>query len=185
MLELAGGGLGLDRGPENVLMVPDVRPPGRWEPAELGVHPVTGGGPRGSMPAYIRRPLDELLRLMLDPEVAGGRLIVVRGEACAGKSRAAYEAVADRLADWLLEYPPTAAALAARLEAGIPAGTVLWLGELCRPWTGDLPPQDRNLMPEHQHLRILGGVTARQQHQPAEHPDHEQVQEAHDHKRRH
>ncbi|HWM99437.1 MAG TPA: hypothetical protein VNO54_20535, partial [Streptosporangiaceae bacterium] len=84
------------------------------------------------MPAYIRRPHDELLRSVLDPEVAGSRLIVVRGEACAGKSRAAYEAVADRLADWQLEYPPTAAALAARLEAGIPAWTVLWLGELCR-----------------------------------------------------
>jgi len=113
-------------------MVPDARPAGRWEPAELGVHPVTGGGLHGSMPAYIRRPHDELLRMVLDPEVADSRLIVVRGGACAGKSRAAYEAVADRLADWLLEYPPTAAALAARLEAGIPAWTVLWLGELCR-----------------------------------------------------
>jgi uncharacterized protein YidB (DUF937 family) len=113
-------------------MVPDARPVGRWEPAELGVHAVPGGGPHGPMPAYIRRPHDELLRAVLDPEVAGSRLIVVRGEACAGKSRAVYEALADRLADWPLEYPPTAAALAARLEAGIPAWTVLWLGELCR-----------------------------------------------------
>jgi len=40
--------------------------------------------------------------------------------------------VAGRLADWPLEYPPTAAALVARLEAGIPARTVVWLGELCR-----------------------------------------------------
>ena len=112
-------------------MVPDARPAGRWEPAELGVHPVIGG-PAGSLPAYIRRPHDEQLRRVLDPEVADSRLVVVRGEACAGKSRAAYEAVADRLADWPLEYPPTAAALAARLAAGIPAGTVLWLGELRR-----------------------------------------------------
>ena len=118
-------------------MVPDARPVGRWEPAELGVHPVVGGGPHASMPAYIRRPHDELLRLVLDPEVADSRLIVVRGEACAGKSRAAYEAVADRLADWQLEYPPTVAALAARLEARIPAWTVLWLGELCRYADGD------------------------------------------------
>src|SRR5271156_5764210 len=141
-------------GRENVLMVADARPAGRWEPAELGVHPVAGGGPDGSMPVYVRRPHDELLRLVLDPEVAGSRLIVVRGEACAGKARAAYEggggrllggagggspapgvaggggvvfvggacggrpraayeAVAGRLADWPLEYPPTAAALAA------------------------------------------------------------------------
>ena len=113
-------------------MVPGARPAGRWEPADLGVHPLAGGGRHGPMPAYIRRPHDEVLRLVLDPEVADSRLIVVRGEACAGKSRAAYEAVADRLADWPLEYPPTAAALLARLEAGIPARTVLWLGELCR-----------------------------------------------------
>ena len=116
-------------GSENVPMVPDARPAGRWKPAELGVHPVAGGGP---LPAYVRRPHDERLRLVLDPDVPASRLIVIRGDACAGKSRAAYEAVADRLADWRLEYPPTAAALAARLEAGIPAWTVLWLGDLCR-----------------------------------------------------
>jgi hypothetical protein len=88
-------------GRENVLMVADARPAGQWEPAELGVHPVAGGGPDGSMPVYVRRPHDELLRLVLDPEVADSRLIVVRGEACAGKSRAAYEAVAGQLADCL------------------------------------------------------------------------------------
>jgi hypothetical protein len=113
-------------------MVPDARPVGRWEPAELGVHPVTGGGSHGSLPAYIRRPHDEVLRRVLDPEVADSRLIVLRGGACAGKSRAAYEAVADRLADWRLVYPPTSAALTALLAAGIPAWTVLWLGELRR-----------------------------------------------------
>ena len=110
----------------------EARPAGRWVPAELGVHPVAGGDPRGSMPTYIRRPHGEKLRRVLDPEVADSRLIVVRGDAGTGKSRAAYEAVAARLADWPLEYPPTAAALAARLKAGIPAGTVLWLGELRR-----------------------------------------------------
>ena len=51
-------------------MVADARPAGRWEPTELGVHPVAGGGPDGSMPVYVRRPHDELLRLVLDPEVA-------------------------------------------------------------------------------------------------------------------
>ncbi|MGD0240529.1 MAG: hypothetical protein ABSB59_09400, partial [Streptosporangiaceae bacterium] len=110
-------------------MASDGRPAGQWEPAELGVHPVSGGGPT---PAYIRRPHDATLRLVLDPDVPDSRLVVIRGEACAGKSRAAYEAVADRLADWRLEYPPTAAALAARLDQGIPPWTVLWLGKLCR-----------------------------------------------------
>jgi hypothetical protein len=113
-------------------MEAQARPAGRWAPAELGVHPAVGGDPRGSMPAYILRPHDEKLRRVLDPEVTYSRLIVVRGDAGTGKSRAAYEAVMARLADWSLEYPPTAAALAVRLEAGIPAGTVLWLGELRR-----------------------------------------------------
>jgi hypothetical protein len=107
----------------------DARLAGHWTPAELGVHPVAGGGP---LPAYVPRPHDERLRVILAPPVARSRLVVVRGEPGTGTSRAAWEAVAELLAEWPLEYPQTAAALAARLEAGIPAETVLWLGELGR-----------------------------------------------------
>ena len=107
----------------------DARLAGQWTPAELGVHPVAGGGPP---PAYVRRPHDERLRVILAPPVASSRLVVVRGEPGTGTTRAAWETVAEVLAEWPLEYPRTAAALAARLEAGIPAGTVLWLGELGR-----------------------------------------------------
>jgi hypothetical protein len=103
------------------------RPAGQWTPAGLGVHQVAGGGP---MPSYYRRPHDERLRAVLNPETEYSRLVVVRGDALSGTSRTVYEAVTDVLADWALEYLPTAAALAARLEAGIPARTVLWLGEL-------------------------------------------------------
>ena len=103
------------------------RPAGRWDPVKLGVHQVIGGGP---MPTYVRRPHDELLRAVLDPAVSTSRLVVVRGGSSTGKTRAAYEAVKDRLADWRLDYPLDPGALAARLEAGIPARTVLWLGEL-------------------------------------------------------
>ena len=67
---------------------------------------------------------------VLDPAVAASRLVVVRGGSSTGKTRAAYEAVTARLADWQLDYPLDPGALAARLEAGIPARTVLWLGEL-------------------------------------------------------
>ena len=91
------------------------------------MHQVIGGGP---MPRYVPRPHDELLRAVLDPAVAASRLVVVRGGSSTGKTRAAYEAVADRLADWHLDYPLTPRALDARLKAGIPARTVLWLGEL-------------------------------------------------------
>ena len=100
---------------------------GGGTPVELGVHQVIGGGP---MPAYVRRPHDELLRAVLDPAVPASRLVVVRGGSSTGKTRAAYEAVADRLAGWRLDYPLNPAALKERLDAGIPARTVLWLGEL-------------------------------------------------------
>ena len=110
-------------------MTLDARLAGQWAPGELGVHPVVGGGP---LPRYVRRAHDERLRVILAPPVADSRLVVVRGEPCTGTSRAAWEAVAELLSEWPLEYPRTAAALAARLEAGIPAGTVLWLGELGR-----------------------------------------------------
>jgi hypothetical protein len=103
------------------------RPAERWDPVELGVHQVIGGGP---MPTYVRRSHDELLRAVLDPAVLTGRLVVVRGGSSTGKTHAAYEAVAARLADWHLDYPLDPSALAARLDTGIPVRTVLWLGEL-------------------------------------------------------
>jgi uncharacterized protein YidB (DUF937 family) len=107
------------------------QPPDRrvsqWMPAELGVHQAMGGGP---LPAYVRRPHDERLRAVLDPASEYSRLVVIRGNALAGISRTVYEAVTDVLADWVVEHPPTLAALAARLEAGIAPRTVLWLGEL-------------------------------------------------------
>ena len=49
---------------------------------------------------------------------------------------------------------------------------------------GDLPTQDCDLVPEHEDLRILGLVIPRQEHQPAKHPDHEQVDKTDEHERR-
>jgi hypothetical protein len=98
-----------------------------WTPAELGVHEVIGGGP---VPPYVRRPHDKLLHALLDPAVAASRLVVVRGGSSTGKTRAAYEVVVARLGNWQLDYPLDPGALKERLDAGIPAGTVLWLGEL-------------------------------------------------------
>jgi len=103
------------------------RPAAQWNPVALRVHQVIGGGP---MPTYIRRSHDDLLRAVLDPAVPASRLVVVRGGSSTGKTRAAYEAVAARLADWQLDYPLDPGVLAARLDAAIPARTVLWLGEL-------------------------------------------------------
>jgi hypothetical protein len=80
------------------------------------------------MTPYIRRPHDELLRVVLDPAEPASRLVVLRGDSCTGRSRAVYEAIADRLPDWPVCYPVTTA----ELGAGVPARTVLWLGELRR-----------------------------------------------------
>ena len=99
----------------------------RWDPVQLGVHKVIGGGP---MPPYVGRPHDELLRAVLNPTVLASRLVVVRGGSSTGKTRAAYEAVVRTLPNWQLDYPRDVGALKARLEAGIPARAVLWLGEL-------------------------------------------------------
>jgi uncharacterized protein YidB (DUF937 family) len=99
----------------------------QWNPVDLGVHRVIGGR---LMPSYVRRPHDELLGAVLDPAESKSRMVVVRGASSAGKTRAAYEAVLDWLPDWQLDYPLDVGALAERLNAGIPARTVLWLGEL-------------------------------------------------------
>ena len=47
-----------------------------------------------------------------------------------------------------------------------------------------LPAQDRDLMPRHEDLHVLDGITARQQRQPTKHPDHEEIDEADEHERR-
>jgi hypothetical protein len=47
-----------------------------------------------------------------------------------------------------------------------------------RSRASDLRPQHRDLMPQHQDRRIPRGITTRQEHQPAENPNHEQVDEA-------
>jgi hypothetical protein len=44
-----------------------------------------------------------------------------------------------------------------------------------------LTAQDRNLVPQHQDLQVLRGVAAREEHYPAEQPDHEQIDEAKEH----
>ena len=47
----------------------------------------------------------------------------------------------------------------------------------------DLAAQDRNLMPQDQDLHVFEASCA-EQHQPAEQPDHEEIEEAEEHHRR-
>ena len=46
---------------------------------------------------------------------------------------------------------------------------------------GDLAAQDRDLVPEHQDFHVLGNIAAGEERQPAEQPDHEQIDEAKEH----
>lgn len=46
---------------------------------------------------------------------------------------------------------------------------------------GDLTAQDRDLMPQYHDLRIFGDAAAGEQRQPAEQPEHEQINQAEEH----
>jgi hypothetical protein len=46
---------------------------------------------------------------------------------------------------------------------------------------GALTPQHRHFVTQNHDLRVFGRLATRQQHQPAEHPDHDQIQQTHRH----
>jgi hypothetical protein len=50
-----------------------------------------------------------------------------------------------------------------------------------RPWSADLPTQHGDLVTQHQQLRRLGGIASGEERQPAEHPNHDRVQQTHSH----
>jgi tetratricopeptide (TPR) repeat protein len=97
-----------------------------WSPVALGVHPSIGG----SLPAYVMRQHDILLRAAVHPGSAVNRLIVLRGGSSTGKSRSAFEAVRAQLTTWRVDYPRSVGVLVQRLDSGVRPQTVLWLGEL-------------------------------------------------------
>jgi hypothetical protein len=53
-----------------------------------------------------------------------------------------------------------------------------------RTSSGTSQAQDGDLMPQDQDLRVLSSITSRQERQPVEHPDHEQVGKTDEHERR-
>ncbi|MEV5508739.1 helix-turn-helix domain-containing/SEL1-like repeat protein [Streptomyces orinoci] len=118
--------------------VPDKpRPVSAWTAEQLGVHPAIHGTTHRAegafvLPDYVERDHDQRLRARLDAAVTGRQavMVVVRGESCTGKSRAAYEAVRACLGHWQLVFPKSAASLLALLAAdALAPRTVLWLNE--------------------------------------------------------
>jgi hypothetical protein len=50
-----------------------------------------------------------------------------------------------------------------------------------RSRAADLAAQDRGLVPEHQDFHVFGNIAAGEESQPAEQPDHEQIDETKEH----
>lgn len=96
------------------------------DPLALGVLPA-GLGESTPVPPYVPRDIDKELREKL--RSSGFTLLV--GEACAGKTRAAFEAMRDVLPDHLLLVPSAEREVAAVVEkARSSANCVLWLDNL-------------------------------------------------------
>ncbi|WP_152627917.1 hypothetical protein [Streptacidiphilus neutrinimicus] len=111
------------------------RPVPQWTAQQLNIHAAVPGDvpnarSRFALPAYVRRPHDDELRHRLNGIRSGQRaeLVVVRGGSCVGKTRTAYEAVKECLADWQLLYPKSAQSIILAHKAGLlTERTVLWL----------------------------------------------------------
>jgi len=112
------------------------------DPRRLGVHPAiaVAGVSRDIPPVYVRRDVDgaaDGLRSRLATAAAGrGGFVLLIGGSSVGKTRAAYEAITDLLADWWLVHPATGGEVAA-LATRPPERTVVWLDEIQRYLDGE------------------------------------------------
>ncbi|KAB1141117.1 sel1 repeat family protein [Streptomyces luteolifulvus] len=114
------------------------RPVRFWTSKRLGVHPAipghptAPGGPDFVLPAYVRRPHDDLLYTRLASAVTdcASLLVVVCGASCTGKTRTSMEALKAVPDDFQLLFPTDADSLLAMLATdALGPGTVLWLNE--------------------------------------------------------
>jgi hypothetical protein len=121
------------------LMLPNKRLPAVRDirdPVALGVHRAAAPAataPDGQAitdaPSYIPRDIDDELREQL---LAGG-FVLLAGDSTAGKSRAAFEAMRDTLADHVLIWPSVRDAIAVAVDrAAQERRCVLWLDDLER-----------------------------------------------------
>jgi tetratricopeptide (TPR) repeat protein len=93
------------------------------DPRQLGVHPAGSD----SMPTYVPRDVDEKLR----SRIARGGFVLLVGDSTAGKTRAAYEAIAATVPDHVIIAPKDRAALSAAAERAVQVSNcVVWLNDL-------------------------------------------------------
>lgn len=140
------------------------------DPLTLGVHPAGPGG-TGPVPPYVSRDIDFGLRHWLR---STGFILVV-GEACAGKTRTAFEAMRDVLPGHLLLVPSPGREVAAAIEmARDRTDCVLWLddfpvflrnGHITRKDVTELLARPRHhrvvlaTMRADDEIRLTGGLT--------------------------
>ena len=116
---------------------PEARPVAECDPIGLGVHRAIrvprqpSDVPSGDdLPKFVPRAHDGLLRAELDRGATDTKFIMLVGGSSTGKTRSAVEAIRDRLADWWLLRPRTAAGLIALIDGGwVRPRTVVWLDE--------------------------------------------------------
>ncbi|WP_449350184.1 tetratricopeptide repeat protein [Streptomyces shaanxiensis] len=85
----------------------------------------------GSLPEYITREIDADVRAWIRGHAKSGGLIVLVGEAAAGKTRCLFEALRTTVPDWPMPDVETGAQLNALVRNGVDLSrTVLWLDEL-------------------------------------------------------
>ncbi|MEU9137806.1 hypothetical protein AB0D33_17880 [Streptomyces sp. NPDC048404] len=111
-----------------------LRTAAQWDPVRLGVRPAPGPDGAGDLPLteYLTRPHDATLRRRLSRAASTNDAVFVLlvGRSASGKTRAAYEAVADVLPDWPVLFPADADELLTWIDArDIDPRTVLWLNE--------------------------------------------------------
>jgi tetratricopeptide (TPR) repeat protein len=117
--------------------LPRTRPVGDWNPLQLGVHRAIASVSGGSddrrlsvLPAYVIRDHDRRLRRELDAAQTSSLVAMLVGGSSTGKTRSAYEGIIDRLKDWQLVQPVTAADLVHLVDrSAIAPHTVVWLNE--------------------------------------------------------
>ena len=129
------------------------------EPGQLAVHPAVSPGR-----VLPRQPQHQVADLLAGPRAAWP--VRVRPLACdqaavPGQQRARRDEPVGAQRGW--QQP-------GQRRQDRPVGPV-------RLGPGDLTPEHRDLMTEHHDLRVLGRLAAAQQHQPAEDPDHDQVEQ--------
>ena len=89
-------------------------------------------------PQYVAREIDADLRAWIKGHTQTGGLVVLVGDAAAGKTRCLYEALRAEVADWWMLYPDNGVQINTMVREGVDLSrTVLWLDEFQNFFAGD------------------------------------------------